>query len=133
MNSSLTLHCLQQIESLKIKNIYDVLPRDLYHTYVDYLCSKNFTVWKNKMKLVNLEAKLEDMEVERDMYFDEPTYHIFVKNKIDEDIEENIQGQDIIMNKEFRLFHEFLDNPEIYECYYNIARERNMLDIDEYY
>ena len=64
MNSTLTLHCLQKIESMKIKNIYDVLPSNLYYSYVDYLCSKNFTTWKNKMKMVNLEAKLEDMEVE---------------------------------------------------------------------
>ena len=132
MNSTLTLHCLQKIESLKIKNIYDVLPRNLYYVYVDYLCSKNFTTWKNKMKMVNLEAKLEDIEVEPDMYFDEPTYHIFVKNKVDEEEDEE-QSSDVIMEKEFKLFHEYQSDPEIYDCYYHIVKERNMLDIDDYY
>ena len=75
MNTSLTLQCIKEIESSNIKNIYEVIPSDLYHTYVDYLCSQNFLKWKNKIKLVNLEVNLEDMEVEQDMYFDEPTFY----------------------------------------------------------
>ena len=35
MNTSLTLQCIKQIESSNIKNIYDVLPNDLYYTYVE--------------------------------------------------------------------------------------------------
>tara|TARA_X000000950_G_C13689596_1_gene567449 strand:- start:57 stop:431 length:375 start_codon:yes stop_codon:yes gene_type:complete len=123
MNTSLTLQCIKQLESSNIKNIYEVIPSDLYHTYVDYLRSQNFTEWKNKMKLVNLEVNLEDMEVEQDMYFDEPTYHIFVKNKIDDED---------LMDTEFELVHEF-HNPEIYKLYYNIAKSRNILDLDEEY
>lgn len=127
MNPSLTYECFKQIESSNIKNIYDVLPNDLYHTYVNHLCSQNFTEWKNKIKLVNLEVNLEDMEVEQDMYFDEPTYHIFVKNKIDEESDEYEEDN---MEKAYKLVHEF-DDLELYNSYYNIAKSRNILDLNE--
>ena len=49
---------------------------------------------------------------------------IFVKNKIDD--------EDVIMDTEFELVHEFY-NPAIYELYYTIAKSRNILDLDEEY
>ena len=48
MNTSLTLQCIKQIESSNIKNIYEVIPSDLYHTCVDYLRRQNFIEWKKK-------------------------------------------------------------------------------------
>ena len=130
--NSLILQCLKQIETSNIKNIYEVIPSELYHTYVNYLCSQNFAEWKNKIKLVNLEVNIEDMEVEQDMYFDEPTYHIFVKNKIEKESKSDDE-EDVDMEKAYKLVHEF-DDVELYNSYYNIARSRNIIDLEnEYY
>ena len=86
MNSSLENLCLEKIQSLDYKNLDKILPPNLYDSYTNYLIRSNFNGWKNKMKIVNLEVNIEDMDVNYDMFLDTPTYHIFVKKKI-EDLE----------------------------------------------
>lgn len=127
MNSSLENLCLEKIQSLDYKNLDKILPDNLYDSYIDYLIRSNINGWKNKMKIVNLEVNIEDMDVNYDMFLDTPTYHIFVKKKV-EDLEYDDDGNDEEFEKEFELFHEFQDETGLYDLYYNIALKRNMID-----
>ena len=82
MNSSLKYLCMKKIQSVYHTNLHNLLPYNLYISYVDNLIESNIDYWKNKMKMVNLEINIEDMDVNYDMYLDTPTYYIFVKKNL---------------------------------------------------
>ena len=125
MNSSLKYLCMKKIQSVYHTNLHNLLPYNLYISYVDNLIESNIDYWKNKMKMVNLEINIEDMDVNYDMYLDTPTYHIFVKKN--QDLEYDDVGNEKF-EKEYELFHEFDDESGLYYFYYNIALKRNMID-----
>lgn len=127
MNSSLVEKCFEQISSQKSNNIFEKVSKHLYDQYVDYLTVGNFNQWKDKIKSVNLEINIEDIEVNYDMYFDEPTYHIFIKKKVENDYDDYEEEIDDF-EKEFILFHEFQDETGLYDYYYDIAEKRNLID-----
>ena len=61
------------------------------------------------------------MQVQQDMYFDELTYHIFVKKKID-DSEDEDDEDDLDYDNEYILYHEYRDDP--HNNYFEIAKEK---------
>ena len=134
--NSLSQNCFQNLEQRNISGLAENLPPHLYEDYVNYLQFKNFPEWKKKIRLANLEANLEDIEVEPDMYMGDLTYHIFVKKKVKEPIEDEdesdmeIDGQDDELGEqnEFELIHEFEDETGNYYDYLDIARMRNLLE-----
>ena len=123
---TLLVKCMKQIDSLKCNNLHSILPSDLYHSYIKYINENHFPEWKNKIKLVNLEINIHDIEVTQDMYLDNPTYHIYIKKKIDYEDEDEDE-----IEPEFILFNEFEDESGIYDLYYKIAKNRYLLDLDE--
>ena len=123
---TLLVKCMKQIDSLKCNNLHTILPLDLYHSYIKYLNENHFPEWINKIKLVNLEINIQDIEVTQDMYLDNPTYHIYIKKKIDDKYEDEDE-----IESEFILFNEFEDESGLYDLYYKIAKNRYLLDLDE--
>ena len=133
--NSLSQNCFQNLEQQNMRELSLQLPKHLYQDYVYYLQSKNFPEWKNKIRLANLEANLEDIEVEQDMYLGDLTYHIYVKKKVDDTLDENDSDMEVdgeenssSQEKEFELIHEFEDETGHYYDYLDIARMRNLLD-----
>lgn len=129
MNSLQTI-CLGKINKLGIKNLNEILPGRLYRDYIVYLLENNFDEWKQKIKLVNREVNIKEIDVDVDMYFDEPVYNIYIKKKVyDEDEEEG----------EFIQYHKYHDDTDEYEFYYEIARAQKYIgndsfdDEDEFY
>ena len=134
--NSLSQNCFQNLEQQNISGLAENLPPHLYEDYVNYLQYKSFPEWKNKIRLANLEANIEDIEVEQDMYMGDLTYHILVKKKVKDPIEDEdesdmeIDGQDNEPGEpeEYELIHEFEDETGHYYDYLDIARMRNLLE-----
>lgn len=129
--NTLSQNCFQNLEQQNICDLSQQLPPHLYEDYVSYLQYKNFPEWQQKIRLANLEANLEDIEVEQDMYMGDLTYHIFVKKKVKDAVEEDsdmeIDGHQN-EDEEFELIHEFEDETGHYYDYLDIAKMRNLLD-----
>ena len=131
--NSLQQTCFQNMEQQNMNGISQQIPPHLYEDYVNFLQTKNFPEWKNKIRLANLEANIEDIEVEQDMYMGDLTYHILVKKKVKHPIEDEdesdmeIDGQDN-EPEEYELIHEFEDETGHYYDYLDIARMRNLLE-----
>ena len=129
--NSLQQTCFQNMEQQNMNGISQQIPPHLYEDYVNFLQTKNFPEWKNKIRLANLEINLEDIEVEPDMYMGDLTYHILVKKKIkdpvedDSDMEVDNDGNE---DEEYELIHEFEDETGHYQDYYEIAKQRNLLE-----
>ena len=85
---------------------------------------KGYYNWKDKINLVNSKINIEDIQVEQDMYFDELTYHIFVKKKIDDSEDDE---DELDYDSEYILYHEFRDDPIIYDKYLEIAKNKGLL------
>ena len=133
--NTLSQNCFQNLEKQNLSDLSRKLPPDLYQDYVYYLQGKNFPDWQRKIRLANLEVNLEDIEVEPDMFMGDLTYHIYVKKKVDNMLEEEdsdmeVDGEENLPNeeKEFQLIHEFEDETGHYYDYLDIARMRNLLD-----
>ena len=109
MVKSLESICINNLSKQNLKRINELLPYTLHQKYIEYLQENNFNQWKNKISLVNLELNIKDMQVNQDMYFDELTYHIFIKKKYYED--------DEFEEEEYILFHEYWENYDIYDKY----------------
>ena len=71
---------MEKLASTHNKDLNEKIPM-VYNDYVKYLMQKGYYSWKSKINLVNMELNIENIEVEQDMYFDELTYHIFVKKR----------------------------------------------------
>ena len=129
--NSLQQTCFQNMEQQNMNGISQQIPPHLYEDYVNFLQTKNFPEWKQKIRLANLEINLEDIEVEPDMYMGDLTYHILVKKKIkdpvedDSDMEVDNDGNE---DEEYELIHEFEDETGHYQDYYEIAKQRNLLE-----
>lgn len=124
---SLREMCITTISKYNMKNIYNKLPSLIYIEYVNYLMDNNLNIWKEKMKLINLEVNIKDIEVELDMYFDQPTYHIFVKKKIS-NYHEGEYDRYYGENGEYILYHEFSGDHILYDNYYKIVESRNLIN-----
>ena len=144
---SLQEMCMTTISNANMININKILPSLIYIEYVNFLKKKNFNIWKGKMKIVNLEVNIKDIEVELNMYFDEPTYYIFVRNKIS-NYYEKYMDNDIIYNDEeyesddeygadgeYILYHEFSGDQTLYYKYYEIVKSRKLINnaLDDFY
>lgn len=138
MNSLQTL-CFKNLEKTKCIELYKNLPKTVYNDFVKFLMNNNFSNWKQNISLVNLEVNIKEIEVDQDMYFDEFTYHIFVKKKINYEDEEDYEDEDENENEdEFILFHEYLGDYKEYNNYFEIAKLRGLIDntyedYDNYY
>jgi len=135
MSKTLSTLCMNKLASTHSKYLYEKLPEILYSEYVYYLMNNNYNNWKQKINLVNLEVNIEDIQAEQDMYFDEPTYHIFVKKKINDDEDED--EDELEYDMEYVLYHEFRDDPITYNNYLEIAKMKNLVynvedDFDNY-
>ena len=139
--------CMDNKALTRRKYLYEKLPRNLYINYVYYIACKNFDEWKKKITLVNIELNIKDMDIEQDMYFDELTYHIYVKKKNvifnnghELNFDHNDDDEEYDFNEdEYVLYHEYHDNPDIYDAYLEIAKIKNLISdfeneyIDEEY
>ena len=131
MSKTLSILCMNKLASTHSKYLYEKLPEILYSKYVYYLMNNNYNNWKQKINLINLEVNIEDIQAEQDMYFDEPTYHIFVKKKINDIEDEDELDYD---DMDYILYHEFRDDPITYNNYLEIAKMKNLLyDIEDDY
>ena len=107
------------------QNIYDVLPEHLYNAYVNDLCEQNFQNWSDKIKLVNLELNIDDIDVEPDMFMGDLTHKIYVKKKND-----NLSYEEDEMDgieEDYQTFHEYQDDTGNYNNYYKIAQINNLI------
>jgi hypothetical protein len=135
MEKSLFTLCMEKLASTHNKDLHKKIPTMVYYEYVKYLMEKGYYNWKNKINLVNMELNIENIEVEQDMYFDELTYHIFVKKRFNDIVDEDELDEDEYDENEYVMYHEFRDDPVIYDNYLEIAKKRGMLvenDIEEY-
>lgn len=129
--NSLQTNCFEQLENQTVKNASQILPSHLYEDYVEYLQGKNFDSWAKKMKVVNLELNIEEMDVNQDMFLDDLTHHIYIKKKIKEEDEESdvvpmmVDGEE---ENEFEMYHEFQDETGNYPAYYQIAQAWNYIE-----
>ena len=110
----------------------EVLPSHLYNDYVAHLQSQSFPEWKEKIKVVNLELNIADIDVNQDMFLDELTHHIYIKKKI-KDSEDESEGEEDMMEvdpqeDEFEVFTEFHDETGLYPAYYQIAKARQYIE-----
>jgi len=134
--NSLKMNCFQQMKKQKTSHYREVLPAHLYEDYVAHLQIESFPVWTRKIKVVNLELNIQDMDVNQDMFLDELTHHIYIKKKIkDEEDEENdmmaeaqmeVDGEE--QDDEYELYHEFHDETGLYPAYYQIAKARQYIE-----
>jgi hypothetical protein len=130
MVPSLSDLCFKKISMMNERNLDEKIPRSCYNDYISYLMNDSYTSWHQKIKYVNLEVNIKDMTVDQDMYFDELTYHIFVKKKINDDDDEDFDGED----EYYVFYHEYRDCPIIYDMYSYIAKKRKLIDEnDDYY
>lgn len=130
---SLQTLCFKNLEKTKCIELYKNLPKTVYNDFVKFLMNNNFSNWKQNISLVNLEVNIKEIEIDQDMYFDEFTYHIFVKKKINYEDEDEEDYED-----EFKLYHEYLGNYKEYNNYFEIAKLRGLIDntyedYDNYY
>ena len=135
--NSLKQTCFKQIQD-SIQNsaaASEVLPSHLYDDYVQYLQLQSYPEWKQKIKVVNLELNIADMDVNQDMFLDELSHHIYIKKKIkdtEDESEEEEDMMDVDMNgeedEEFELYHEFHDETGLYPAYYQIAKARQYIE-----
>ena len=121
---SLFTLCIENLASTHNKDLHKKIPIMVYYEYVKYLMEKGNYVWKSNINLVNLEINIEDMQVQQDMYFDELTYHIFVKKKIDDSEDDE---DDLDYDNEYILYHEYRDDPILYNNYFEIAKRKGLL------
>ena len=110
----------------------EVLPSHLYNDYVAHLQLQSFPEWKEKIKVVNLELNIADIDVNQDMFLDELTHHIYIKKKI-KDTEDESEGEEDMMEvdpqeEEFEVYHEFHDETGLYPAYYQIAKARQYIE-----
>ena len=124
VQKSLFTLCMEKLASTHNKDLHKKIPTIVYNDFVKYLMERGYYNWKSKINLVNLEINVEDIQVDQDMYFDEITYHIFVKKKID-DSEDHENELDY--DSEYILYHEYRDDPIIYNNYLQIAKKRGLI------
>ena len=124
MNSLQTI-CFDKINKLGIKNLNEILPGRLYRDYIVYLLENNFDEWKQRIKIVNREVNIKEIDVDDDMYFDELVYNIYIKKKVYDEDEETEDG-------EFIHYHKYHDDTNEYDLYYEIARAQKYIDYDSF-
>lgn len=133
MTKSLFTLCMEKLASTHNKNLNEKIPTMVYNDYVKYLMQKGYYNWKSKINLVNMELNIENIEVEQDMYFDELTYHIFVKKRFNDNEEDDEFDQDEYDENEYVMYHEYRDDPITYDNYLQIAKNKGLISNYEEY
>jgi hypothetical protein len=136
MTQLLSNLCMEKLALSNIIDLHEKIPDILYSKFIYYLMTKNFNNWKDKISLVNMEINIKDMKIEQDMYFDELTYHIYVKKKINDVDSDDEDEDEYEEDDEYTLYHEYRDDQTIYNKYLEIAKMKKLLYNDyedEYY
>ena len=128
VEKSLFTLCMEKLASTHNKDLHKKIPTMVYNQYIKYLMERGYYNWKGKINLVNMELNIENIEIEQDMYFDELTYHIFVKKRFRDNEDDDEFDED-----EYVLYHEYRDDPIIYDNYLQIAKNKGLiLDYEDY-
>ena len=126
MSLSLEQLCIDHIANTNYTNLNESLNSVCYDKILEYQTNKGFEKWQEAMNSVKIELNIKNIEVNYDMYFDEPTYFIFVKKKVN-DNEEDEADEDEEYEDEYEVYRDMSDNNN-YDIYYNIAKKRGLIE-----
>ena len=113
MVSSLERLCCQKIIKFKINDLDEKINQVCYNKIEEERIKEGLKIWKQNIKIVNLEIEIDCIEVTPDMFWHIPKIIIEIKNK----------------NSIFReIYHPWGGCYNKYKNYYQIAEKRGLLD-----
>lgn len=125
--NSLKINCFQQMKKQKTSHYRKALPYHIYEDYIEYLHQDSFPEWTHKIKVVNLELNIKDMDVNQDMFLGELTHLIYINKKIKDSEQLEVNGEEE-QDNEYEIYHEFHDETGLYPAYYHIAKARQYIE-----